>query len=49
MALLVGWIVTRLDEQRATAEQRAEEAEALRDELGRRADCWTPRIAVRAP
>jgi signal transduction histidine kinase len=38
MALLVGWIVTRLDEQRATAEQRAEEAEALRDELGRRAD-----------
>ena len=38
MALLVGWIVSRLDEQRATAEQRAEEAEALRDELGRRAD-----------
>jgi signal transduction histidine kinase len=38
MALLVGWVVTRLDEQRATAEQRAEEAEVLRDELGRRAD-----------
>jgi signal transduction histidine kinase len=38
MALLVGWVVRRLDEQRATAEQRAEEAEALRDELGRRAD-----------
>jgi signal transduction histidine kinase len=38
MALLVGWVVTRLDEERATAEQRAEEAEALRDELGRRAD-----------
>jgi signal transduction histidine kinase len=38
MALLVGWVVMRLDEQRATAEQRAEEAEALRDELGRRAD-----------
>jgi signal transduction histidine kinase len=38
MALLVGWVVTRLDEQRATAEQRAEEAEALRDELGRRSD-----------
>ncbi|HEY8723307.1 MAG TPA: ATP-binding protein [Gaiellaceae bacterium] len=38
MALLVGWVVSRLDEQRATAEQRAEEAEALRDELGRRAD-----------
>src|SRR5256714_4672679 len=38
MALLVGWLVARLDEQRATAELRAEEAEALRDELGRRAD-----------
>jgi signal transduction histidine kinase len=38
MALLVGWVVTRLDEERATAELRAEEAEALRDELGRRAD-----------
>jgi len=38
MALLAGWLYTRLDEQRATAEQRAEEAEALRDELGRRAD-----------
>jgi len=38
MALLVGWVVTRLDEQRATAEQRVEESEALRDELGRRAD-----------
>jgi signal transduction histidine kinase len=38
LALLVGWVVSRLDEQRATAEQRAEEAEALRDELGRRAD-----------
>jgi signal transduction histidine kinase len=38
MALLVGWVVSRLDEQRATAEQRAVEAEALRDELGRRAD-----------
>jgi signal transduction histidine kinase len=38
MALLVGWVVARLDEQRAAAELRAEEAEALRDELGRRAD-----------
>jgi signal transduction histidine kinase len=38
MALLAGWLVTRLDEQRVTAEQRAEEALALRDELGRRAD-----------
>jgi len=38
LALLVGWVVTRLDEERATAEQRAEEAEVLRDELGRRAD-----------
>ena len=38
MALLVGWLVTRLNEERVTAERRAEEAEALRDELGRRAD-----------
>jgi signal transduction histidine kinase len=38
MALLAGWLVSRLDEQRTMAEQRAEEAEALRDELGRRAD-----------
>jgi signal transduction histidine kinase len=38
MALLVGWLVARLDDERATAEQRAEEAEGLRDELGRRAD-----------
>jgi signal transduction histidine kinase len=38
MALLVGWLVSRLDEQRRTAERRAAEAEGLRDELGRRAD-----------
>jgi signal transduction histidine kinase len=38
MAVLAGWLVTRLEEQRSTAERRAEEAEALRDELGRRAD-----------
>ena len=38
MALLVGWLYTRLGEQGATAGRRAEEAEALRDELGRRAD-----------
>jgi signal transduction histidine kinase len=38
MALLTGWLVSRLDEERATALQRAEEAEGLRDELGRRAD-----------
>ena len=38
MALLVGWLYMRLDEQRATAEQRALEAETLRDGLGRRAD-----------
>ena len=38
MALLVGWVVSRLNEERATAERRAEEAETLRDELGRRAD-----------
>ena len=38
MALIVGWLVARLDEQRRTAEQRAAEAEGLRDELGSRAD-----------
>ncbi|HEY6960420.1 MAG TPA: ATP-binding protein [Gaiellaceae bacterium] len=38
MALLVGWLYARLDEQRAMAVQRADEAESLRDELGRRAD-----------
>jgi signal transduction histidine kinase len=38
MALLVGWVVSRLEEGRVTAEHRAEEAELLRDELGRRAD-----------
>lgn len=38
MALLVGWLVARLAEERATAEQRASEAVGLRDELGRRAD-----------
>jgi len=38
MALLVGWLVARLDDERRTAERRLAEAEALRDELGRRAD-----------
>ena len=38
MALLVGWVVSRVEEERANTEQRAEEAELLRDELGRRAD-----------
>ena len=38
MALLVGWVVSRLDDERSTVEQRAVEAEALRDDLGRRAD-----------
>src|SRR3954454_8436632 len=38
MALLVGWVVERFKEERTLAEQRAEEAETLRDELGRRAD-----------
>ena len=37
-AVLVGWLVTRLAEERARAEARLGEAEALRDELGRRAD-----------
>ena len=38
MAMVTGWLYSRLDEQRATAVQRATEAESLRDELGRRAD-----------
>ncbi len=38
MALLAGWLVSRLEEERATTERRADEAESLRDELGRRAD-----------
>ena len=38
IALLVGWVVARLAEQTVSAESRAEEAESLRDELGRRAD-----------
>jgi signal transduction histidine kinase len=38
IALLVGWLVQRLAEQTSSAFSRAEEAESLRDELGRRAD-----------
>ena len=38
MASLVGWLVTRVQLERANVERRAEEAEELRDELGRRAD-----------
>jgi len=38
MALVVGWLVARLAEERGTAEGRAGEAETLRDELARRAD-----------
>jgi signal transduction histidine kinase len=36
--LIVGWLVERLRGQTSLAEQRAHEAEELRDELGRRAD-----------
>ncbi len=36
--LMVGWLVERLREQTELSERRAAEAEALRDELGRRAD-----------
>jgi signal transduction histidine kinase len=36
--LFIGWLVERLRRQTDLAEQRAHEAEALRDELGRRAD-----------
>jgi signal transduction histidine kinase len=38
LGLIVGWLVHRLGGERAIAEERAEEAEKLRDELGRRAD-----------
>jgi signal transduction histidine kinase len=36
--LFIGWLVERLRRQSDVAEQRASEAEELRDELGRRAD-----------
>ena len=36
--LFIGWLVERLRRQSDLAEQRAHEAEVLRDELGRRAD-----------
>jgi signal transduction histidine kinase len=38
LALIVGWLVGRLALESVRARSRADEAEALRDELGRRAD-----------
>ncbi len=38
LGLIVGWLVHRLAVERTLADQRASEAERLRDELGRRAD-----------
>jgi K+-sensing histidine kinase KdpD len=38
MASLVGWLVSRIHVERENVERRAEEAEELRDELGRRSD-----------
>ncbi len=38
LALLIGALMRRIEIQRRNVERRAEEAEALRDELGRRAD-----------
>jgi len=38
MAMIVGWLVRRLAVEGGQAEARADEAELLRDELGRRAD-----------
>jgi signal transduction histidine kinase len=38
VGLFIGWLVERLRRQSDLAERRAHEAEALRDELGRRAD-----------
>ena len=36
--LIVGWLAQRLRSETVRAEQRAQEAEALRDQIGRRAD-----------
>jgi signal transduction histidine kinase len=38
MALLVGWLVSRIEGERRSVARRAVHAEVLRDELGRRAD-----------
>jgi signal transduction histidine kinase len=38
LAILIGLLMRRIDIERRNVERRAEEAEALRDELGRRAD-----------
>ena len=38
VGLIVGWLVSRLREERSRASARATEAEAFRDELGRRSD-----------
>ena len=38
IGVVVGWLVSRLRGESSLAERRAREAEALRDELGRRAD-----------
>jgi signal transduction histidine kinase len=38
MALLVGWLVSRIEGERRTVARRAVDAEVVRDELGRRAD-----------
>jgi signal transduction histidine kinase len=38
IALIVGWLVQRLREETAAANERASEAEQFRDSLGRRAD-----------
>jgi signal transduction histidine kinase len=38
LGLIVGWLVYRLAGESALAEERAREAESLRDELGRRVD-----------
>jgi hypothetical protein len=38
MAAIIGWLVGRLARETAVAKARAEEAEKLRDQLGRRVD-----------
>ena len=38
MGAVIGWLVTRLARETSVAKARAEEAETLRDQLGRRID-----------
>ena len=48
-ALIVGWLVQRLAQETRVAEERASEAEQLRDALGRRVDNREDMSDVRYP